>query len=278
MKKPHALHHGWLLPTLLGISLASSHAATLFSFQQSDLRKDGVLYGAGSSYSGAFDGSVTDQSPTGTATTNTQDRIGNQLRAASGNVGSNGQQWSGLFSFDLTELGDFITANPSFTVASAALTLTSVGGSHAGGSTTIVLYQTEEYSGIATWITSDGTNAWSLPVKTNSTGAVGGGTLVSGSLGGGTVNTTITSGASMTFSSSAAFVNSVDNALARGDKTLFLLVQANNYGSSDSYAQFANNTNATTDFRPELALTLIPEPSTALLGGLGLLALLRRRR
>lgn len=48
--------------------------------------------------------------------------------------------------------------------------------------------------------------------------------------------------------------------------------------SLDQNAIFANNENITLDARPELTVTLIPEPSAALLGGLGLLALLRRRR
>jgi len=267
-----------LLSVFGAIAALPCHAATTFSFQQGDLRKDGTLYGSGASYAGTFDGSVTDNAPNNSATTNTQDRIGNQFRATATNPGSNGQQWSGLFSYDLSELSTFLASNPGFSVSAAAFSLTSIGGSHAGGSATIVLYQTEAFTGNATWSTSNGTDAWSTPVTSNGSGTVGGGTLASSSLGGGTVSTTISIGSAMTFSSSASFVSSVNDALARGDKTLYLLIQAATYASLDSYATFANNTNTTTDYRPELSVTLIPEPSAALLGGFGLLALLRRRR
>jgi len=261
--------------TLAFACLTFNHAtaATVFSFQQGDLRQDGTLYGTGSAYSGTLDGSITDQAPNNSMVANTQDRVGNQFRATTGNVGTNGQQWSALFSYDLTELGDYLTVNPTLNISEASFSLTRTGGA---GNSAIGLYQTEAFTSSATWVTYDGTNAWASPLRANSGGLAGGGTLVDSSLLNG--SSLGSADSPMVFSTSTSFVSAVENALSRGDKTLYLVALANTYTSLDTYGIFANNAAATVDSRPELTITIVPEPSSALLGGLGLLVLLRRRR
>jgi hypothetical protein len=255
---------------------ASVQAATVFSFQQGDLRRDGLLHAAGASYSGMLDGSVTDNAPNNSMVAITTDRIGNQNRATNANVGTNGQQWTGLFSIDLTELFLHLEANSGQSVSEVSFNLTRL--SSTSGGVGLQLYQTEPFMAAATWATSNGTDAWSTPLADNPGGVAGGGTRLSGPLNGTAVGTFGSANSAMVFSSSESFVGAVESALARPDRTLYLIIQPNSAYNSDHYASFINNEHATTDLRPELAITLIPEPSSALLLPLGLLLALRRHK
>lgn len=263
------------LGILLLAAPLSVNAATTFTFQQGNLRQDGVLVGSGAAYAGAVDGSINDNNPTASITTVTANLIGNQFRASNANVGTNGQQWSGLFSFNLGELATFLASNPSFTVADASFTLTKT-TSGTGGST-LNLYQTQPFTGDASWNTYDGTNAWPGPNSANPAGAIGGGSQLS-KLNSNGVFSNAGSPMSWTNTADTNFVDAVNDALARGDQTLYMAVITDSGFNGDGRIIYTDLGEATVEDRPNLSITLVPEPSTALLGALGALALLRRRR
>ena len=274
MKAPVSLK---TLGILLMAAPLSASAATVFSFQQGDLRQDGSLFGSGATYSGSHSAAITDQTPTATTAT---DRLGNQFRDAAAqagntNYGNNGQNWVALFSYNLTELATYIASNPGMTVSGSQFNLVKL--TNQANAISFSLRSTQAFSTSATWATYDGTNAWPATVRSNSTGAVGGGTQ-------GTVLSASapasSGGANMAWETSSDFVTAVNNALASGDKTLYMMVQGAFYTNSDSSITYADIANATVDSRPELLITLdaVPEPSTAILGALGAIVLLRRRR
>ena len=262
----------------LGILLlaASSASAAVMSLQQGDLRVDGTLFGAGAAYAGAVDGTITDNNPTGTITSIASNAIGNQFVSTSdANRGTNGIQFNGLFSYNLTELANYIAANPGFSVSAASFTLiTTQTGT---GGATLNLYQTQPFTSSASYNTYDGTNAWPSPTENNPGGLAGGG---SQSLRLNSNGVFSTSGSPMTWSNSANsnFINAVNGALARPDKTLYMAVITEGGFNGDARVTYSDLGNATVNNRPELSITLVPEPSTALLGALGFIALLRRRR
>ena len=264
------------IAALLTLSAIPATAATVFSFQQGDLRQDGALFGAGVSYTGAVDGSINDSNPTGTITAITSNVIGNQYAATSDtNRGTNGTQWNGLFSYNLTELANHLTSNPGFTVSAASFTLiTTQTGT---GGATLNLYQTQPFTASASYNTYDGTNAWPSPTISNPGGVSGGGSQLLKLNSNGVFST---SGSPMTWNNSANtnFVDAVNDALARGDKTLYMAITTDGGFNGDARVTYSDLGNATVNNRPELSITLVPEPSTALLGALGALALLRRRR
>lgn len=261
----------------LGILLlaASSTSAAVMSLQQGDLRVDGTLFGAGAAYAGAVDGSINDSNPTATITAITSNLIGNQFASTDGNRGTNGTQWNGLFSYNLTELASYLASNPGFTVSAASFTLiTSQTGT---GGATLNLYQTQPFTSSASYNTYDGTNAWPSPTESNPGGLAGGGSKLMRLNSNGVFST---SGSPMTWNNTANsnFVDAVNDALARGDKTLYMAVITEGGFNGDARVTYTDLGNATVDNRPELSITLVPEPSAALLGTLGFVALLRRRR
>ena len=266
------------IPTIVvaGLSCLSCQAATVFSFQQGDLRRDGLLHGSGAAYTGMLDGSVTDNAPNNSMVAITTDRLGNQNRATNANAGTNGQQWTGLFTIDLTELDAYLSASPGQSVSEASFQLTRL--SSTSGGVGLQLYQTDAFTTAATWAASNGTDAWSAPLAENPGGVAGGGTRVSGPLNGNAVGTFGAANSAMNFGTSETFVSAIEAALARPDKTLYLMIQPSSAYNSDHYASFINSEHATTDFRPELVITVIPEPSAAMLLPLGLLAALRRHK
>jgi hypothetical protein len=263
----------------LGILLlaASSTSAAVMSLQQGDLRLDGALFGAGAAYAGAVDGSVNDNNPTATITAITSNVIGNQYQATTNaNTGTSGIQWNGLFSYNLIDLANYLAANPGFSVSAASFTLIKTTTGTAGS--TLNLYQTQPFTGSASWNTYDGTNAWPAPNAVNNGGGLVGGGSELLKLNS---NGVFSNGSSpMTWSNSANsnFVDAITNALARGDKTLYMAVITDSGFNGDGRITYSDLANATVDNRPELSITLVPEPSTALLGALGAIVLLRRRR
>jgi hypothetical protein len=269
MKKNH-------ITAIFAALVLPASAATVFSFQQGDLRQDGVLFGTGASYAGAVDGSVTDNNPTGNISTLTANAIGNQFQSTSNaSRGSNGQQWNGLFSYDLTELANHLTANPGLTVSAASFTL--IKTTTGTGGAALNLYQTQPFTTSASWNTYDGTNAWPSPTVTNPDGVAGGGTQLLKL----NSNSVFSNGPSpMVWNNTADsnFVDAVNNALTRGDKTLYMAVITDGAFNGDARITYSDLGDGTVNNRPELSITLVPEPSTAFLGALGALALLRRRR
>lgn len=249
-------------------------AATVFSFQEGDLRKDGVLFGAGASYSGTVDGSINDSNPGGTISTITANLLGNQFGSTNANRGSNGTQWNSLFSYDLTELAGYLSTNSGTSVSDASISLTR--GTQTGtGGATLNLYQTQPFTTSASWSTYDGTNAWPTPNPVNTDGLAGGGTKLTQLNSNGVFSTT---GLSWVNTANSNFTDAVNNALARGDKTLYMAAITDFGFNGDARITFSDKGDATVDNRPELLITVVPEPSTALLTALGALALLRRRR
>ncbi|MGB0993136.1 MAG: DNRLRE domain-containing protein [Akkermansiaceae bacterium] len=92
---------------------------------------------------------------------------------------------------------------------------------------------------------------------------------------------TVSSGDSFTLASSSDFVNAISSNL--GDDTVQLMLRTPGIESGFNerkLIRFASSEFSNTAFRPSLTIdyTAVPEPSSAMLGGLGLLALVTRRK
>jgi fibronectin-binding autotransporter adhesin len=254
----------------LVLCAATGHAGVvtnIFTFQQGNLQTNGVAYGSGASYSGVVDGSITDNSGTSARTTSASSTIGNQYNASS----PNGQTWCGLFSYDLTELNNFITANTgvingynsSVAVQSVSLQIVSAGGV-SGTASTIRLYGTDPFtSSGCTWSNYTTATPWTAPFQNIASSAqygyTGGASVLTGSLGGSNPNTGIASGSPLTWTSSSNFIAAVTNALARTDKKLYLTanVAITAYaGGSDQRLNVNYSPAATVANRPALTITL----------------------
>lgn len=245
----------------LALSLPMADAQTVtFSFQQGDLLKDGVAHGAGFAYSGAVSGNIVDANTTTALSTGTTATIGNQFQTGSGN----GRNFIGLFSYDLTELAAFITANTSasssVSITGASFKLVASGNSVGTVHGAVSLYQTDAFTTTATWPNFDGTNPWTQPFQTGLGETqfryTGGGSALTLNLGGTSPTTASkTAGSPMEWSSSANFIAALNSALARPDKTLHLMA-ARPLGNADGRVPFHTGTAAVADDRPELVVTL----------------------
>ena len=160
------------------------------------------------------------------------------------------------------------------TINSATVTFTIRENDGASQNTTITLNLHQLTSSFTndgvTWTSRNGTNNWTNP------GGDFGGVLSSASGN----PSTIGAGNTMAFSS-ASLATAVDGAVG-GTLNLLLKSDVENTTARNLF-RFASsrNTEGDPDYSgPVLTIdyTPIPEPSAALLGGLGLLALLRRRR
>lgn len=243
-------------------ALQAGTTTSTFSFQQGDLKKDGSAYGSGASYSGVVDGRITDNTATTALSTTATATIGNQYRAGS----PNGQQHVGLFSYDLTELNDFITANTSssssVSVTSVSFKLISAGGQNATSG--IRLYRTDPFtSSDCTWSNYTTGTPWTVPFQniasTAQYGYTGGASALTANLGGTSPNTGVTTGNALTWTSSTNFIDAVSYALGQADKKLYLAanVAITAYtGGSDQRVNVNFSPAATVDDRPELLITL----------------------
>lgn len=264
MKAHH--HHGsgvQLAIAALALCATAAAAETVtFSFQQGDLLKDGIAYGPGSSYSGAVSGHIVDANTTAALTTTAAATLGNQF--VSSPTGTNGRNFVGLFSYDLTELASFITANTS---ASSSVSITGVSFKLiASGSTVgtvnggISLYRTDLFTTASTWVNFDGTTPWTLPFQSGLAETqfrfTGGGSALTLNLGGTSPTTgSKTVGSLLEWTSSANFIAALNTALAQPDKKLHLMA-ARPLGNADGRVNIHTGSAAIVDDRPELVVTL----------------------
>jgi hypothetical protein len=292
----------------LSVASTTNAATTTFGFQNGDLRQDGVLYGSGSSYT-SISGYLSDSNATTALnTTALSGFVGAQFRTGSSGT-AGGQTFTNLFSYDLTDISAFLTANPGATVSSVTLRLisnTSIAGTNTNG--TFFLYTTESFTTTANWTTKDGTTAWSSP---HQSGAVdpnlpyyftGGGSPTVGtanhadntvfisknSAGVGSAN--LVAGSVYNFTDTAssgtgdAIIGSITSALINpSDKKVNLMLARNALGNLDSRLVFHSNAAAIIDDRQELLITFeytpVPEPSAfAVIAGLAVLGFVGSRR
>ncbi len=203
----------WLLALSGGTALFSSLAAnagvttTTFEVQQGNLLQDGNPFGTGTGYSGVVDGTISDNTSTFARTTTASSNLGNAFQAS-----TNGRQFVGLFSYDLTELNNFITTNTgplsSVTVQSASFQVIS-NGSNAGSSMGLNLFGTDPFtSSGCTWSNYTTGTPWTVPYQNIGSSAAygftGGGSALTPSLGGSNPNTAVTSGKASPVSRSQA--------------------------------------------------------------------------
>lgn len=249
----------------------SGTTTTTFSFQQGDLQKDGSSYGSGGGYAGVVDGRVTDNTATSPRSTTATATLGNQFQSGT----HNGQQHCGLFSYDLTELNDFITANtgPFSTVTIQAVSFKLItSGTPSGGSMALNLYGTDPFTATgSTWSNYTTGTPWTIPYQSGRTETTynftGGPSALTPSLGG-TSPTTGTApsgtpptggtpaGTTLTWSSSANFISALTTALARDDKTLYLTVRGSFFNTGDNRVNVHTGSATALDNRPELLVTL----------------------
>lgn len=239
--------------------------STTFSFRQGDLRKDGVPFGSADAYSGALGGHISDANAVAVMTSGATATIGNQFRNTDPTP-RNGQNFVALFSYDLSELNDFITANTtsssSVTIDSVAFRLVSTGGSGTGSTGAISLFRTDPFTTAASWSTTDGEEPWSTPYQ--NLGAeiqykfTGGGSALSVNLGGTSPAVNAASqvpGTVLQWTSSVNFTDAIGSALGRDDRTLYLMA-ARPLGNADGRVAFGTGTAAGEDARPELVITV----------------------
>ncbi len=246
----------------VAVTVSSGRIATTFSYQQGDLRKDGVPYGSGTGYSGVVDGQLNDNNTSSVLSTTTI-AIGNLYQASP--AGNNGRQYVGLFSYNLTELNNFIAANTSptsaVTVTSVAFNVTSAGGNQ-GSAYGIRLYGTDPFTSSATWVNSTTGTPWSLPYQslappnnTTQFGYTGGGSALTASLGGTNPNTSVPSGGTLQWPSSANFIAALNSALARTDRTIYLTANVP-FNNGDNWLNVNFSSSTTVENRPELLIGL----------------------
>lgn len=243
---------------------AADAQTVTFSFQQGDLLKDGIAYGPGSSYSGAVSGHLVDANTTAALTTTAAATIGNQFQNQTAPPAANGRNFVGLFSYDLTELANFITSNTS---ASSSVSITGVSfkliasGTTAGGvNGGISLYRTDSFTTGATWSNFDGITAWTAPFQSGLAETqfrfTGGGSALTPNLGGTSPSTGAqVAGNILQWTSSANFIAALNTALAQPDKKLHLMA-ARPLGNSDGRVNFHTGSAAIVNDRPELVITL----------------------
>lgn len=169
----------------------------------------------------------------------------------------------GAFAFNLTS--PLLTGA---TINSVTLTLTidarDTGGS-ANETVTLNLHQLSASftNGGVTWTSRDGTNNWTTP------GGDFGGVLASDSANADTVNANDT----VDFTS-AALASAAESAIGG---SIYFLAKLDVENDTRNIFRFKAS-NLAGSGKPTLTIDYIPEPSTALLGALGMLCLLRRRR
>jgi fibronectin-binding autotransporter adhesin len=258
-------HHSRVQLAIAAFAFCASAAdaeTVTFSFQQGDLQKDGIAHGPGTSYAGAVAGHIVDANTTTALTTTATATIGNQF--VNTPTGTNGRNFVGLFSYDLTELASFITANTS---SSSSVSITGVSfkliasgntaGTVNGG---ISLYQTDPFTTASTWANFDGTTPWTLPFQSGLAETqfrfTGGGSALTLNLGGTSPTTGgKVAGSLLEWTSSANFIAALNTALARPDKQLHLMA-ARPLGNSDGRVNIHTGSATTVNDRPELVVTL----------------------
>jgi autotransporter-associated beta strand protein len=259
-------HHSRVQLAIAAFAFCASAAdaeTVTFSFQQGDLQKDGIAHGPGTSYAGAVSGHLVDANTTAVLTTTAAATIGNQF--VSSPTGTNGRNFVGLFSYDLTELASFITANTS-AASSVAITDVSFKLVAAGASSSgtfhggISLYRTDPFTTASTWANFDGTNPWTTPFQSGLAETqfrfTGGGSALTLNLGGTSPTTgSKVVGSLLEWTSSANFIAALNTALAQPDKKLHLMA-ARPLGNADGRVNIHTGSATTVNDRPELVVTL----------------------
>jgi hypothetical protein len=186
-----------------------------------------------------------------------------------------------LMRFDLAAL-QAATGGSAITVNSVTLSFvtTSAGGSSGGLPFTVGLfdYGFAFVEGTASGTAQAGSSTYNNP-------AGGGADTTAGGTAGTSLQsisvTTVAGATTWTFSTSSAFVSDLQGAYTgSGASTVNYLLKETGGLATDQNFIRVNSGEASTGLKPTLTIdyTVVPEPSAALLGGLGLLALLRRRR
>lgn len=270
--KPFASNPFRLLTAAAAVALFASalHAGTVtttFSFQQGDVRKDGEVYQNesfdGAAYASAVAGRITDNTATSALSTTATATLGNQFQSGS----HNGQQHCGLFSYDLTELGNFIAANTgpysSVTIQSVSFKLIT-SGTPSGSAMNLNLFGTDPFNTTGcNWSNYTTGTPWTIPYQSGRTETAynftGGPSALTPQLGG-TVPSTGASGTpagtTLTWTSSTNFISALNSALARTDKTLYLTARGSFFNTGDNRVNVHTGSATTLDNRPELLITL----------------------
>ena len=202
------------------------------------------------------------------------------LRSGAGQADINQSTSQILFVGDTTTSGDYLRSALAFdlsapalsgaTINSATLTFYVRSSDSSSQNTSITLNLHELSSSFTnagvTWNSRDGTNSWLTP------GGDFGGILATAS-----GNPRAAAGTAVSFTS-ATFASAVEDAIG---STFYLLAKSSvEENTNRNLFQFTSTRDSNTSRHPVLTIdyTPVPEPSTAIFGGLGFLALLRRRR
>jgi len=247
----------------LAFGVASARAQTVtFGFQKGNLTTNSVVLDSGYN---VMDGVLGDANATALLTSSQTAAVGSFFKSGS----PNGQQNCGFFSYDLTQLASFITANTSgnssVSIASASYTVIAAGAaSTSGGNYAWQLYGTDPFTSSCTWSNYDGVNPWTVPYQNiaapNNTvqyGYTGGGSALTTSLNTNSIFLNgVSTGNPLTLLGGTNFISAITNALARGDKTLYLTLRIPTFVNGDSRQGLTFSPTNTVASRPLLQIAV----------------------
>ena len=217
------------------LGLQASGESTTVSFQQGDLRRDGVLISSGYDTGCA----TLSSSAPDTIQTSTSMYVGSSLS------GGTPRYYRGLFAFDLSYIETLVGGNP-YTIDSIALNLTVATGNSS-------LPSTVQFRAFATDAFNESTATWNNP---------GAGHVAGGNIGNPFASRNVTSAMVSTAGSQVVFNATVPgnmsaaitNALA-GDKMLYILVKQDvENGLASNYFRPGSDSHAMANYRPELVI------------------------
>lgn len=196
-------------------------------------------------------------------------------------LGSNSGGLNLLLNFSLSGLMA-TTANQPIIIDSVSLnlkTLASQAGGSGGGlpfTVSLNLYGFDFVEGTGNGSAVAGASSWSNPAG-NGSDTTPGGTL---GLGLQTLDIgSVATNQSLSFATSANFVNALQAAYDNSDSNIrFILNETTSQGNQSFVRLDSRETSGGTAPTLMINYTVVPEPSAALLGALGLIGVLRRRR
>ncbi len=184
-----------------------------------------------------------------------------------GNTASgSGERLHGLVRFNTST----ITIPVGFAIDVTSATLKTVNANSSGGGSNLTIEVYDYAYGFG-----ETTATWNNPAGDGSDSTAGGTTgLLLSTLS----NVNNAANGTNSFSSSANFISIVETAI-NGDDTVNLLLKRNTFSDANIFTRFLGDESGV-GFQLDVTydLVVIPEPHAALLGGLGFLLLLRRRR
>lgn len=206
--------------------------------------------------------SLTLEADTYVRSTSATSNFGTSATVLVGTTGTAGDRMHGLLRFNFTPITALL--NPGETIDVTSVKLVTTNSGTAGGGTPTLNFYGYGFNFIES---GAGGATWNSPAAGDAT--VGGtfGTLLT------SASVNVAANATNNFNSTAAFITAVQSAFDGSDPINFIIAR-NSTAATNNFTRFAQG-----GFDLQVTYdVVIPEPHAALLGALGFLLLLRRRR